>query len=716
MFYRGLFLLLLVTMCAARIPDGPPKLLYSTYLGGEGNDSIEAIAIDGTGNIYLTGLTSSSDFPVTPNAVQKQLAGKLDLFVLKLNPAGNTILYSTYLGGTGSDVARGIAVDGAGNIYVAGDTTSTDFPVKNAAQPVYGGGVSDGFAFKLKADGSALDYSTYAGGNGEEYLYKIVIDVSGNAYLCGSTDAQNYPTRNALYPNYRGGLADGFVTKVDPAGSTFLYSTFLGGSQTDAVAALAVDGEGNLFAAGATNSLDFPVLNAYQSTRRDSYDGFIAKLNASGQALVFSTYLGGSGSEACADLAINAAGQAFVTGSTSSRDFPLASPAQAKFGGGNYDAFAAKLGHQGNSLLYSTYLGGDGLADKGDDEAFAITVDALGNAYIAGVTYSQSFPTTDSTKSLTPDRDAFVVKLIPAGVPIGYSTYLGGNGMDLSRDIAVDALGNAYVAGSTVSPDFPTLNALQATRANASDGFLTKLAAVERGGVTTVSAASYAPTSVAPESIVSAFGTGMADVTLSGGSSPLPTILAGTTISVNGAPVPLFYISPDQINYLIPASVGTGTASVTLYNDGAIIGAGAIQIAMVSPGIFTMDATGKGLPAAQIFRLKADRTQSWQPVAGIDPKTGLPFAIPIDLGPESDQVFLVLYGTGARYRSALSSVQASMGGLDAQVLYCGAQNDYVGLDQINLRIPRDLRGRGDVNVILNVDGKQANAVVVNIGN
>jgi hypothetical protein len=272
-----------------------PMLVYSTYLGGSLEDLASAIAVDGSGNAYVVGRTASTNFPTASPFQAANAGGGLDAFVTKLNAAGSALIYSTYLGGaSGPEDAFGIAVDTAGNAYVAGATGSTDFPTVNPLQAANGGGVNDAFVAKLNASGSALIYSTYLGGSLADTASGIAIDAAGNAYVGGFTASTNFPTASPLQAASGGGPGDAFVAKLNAAGSALVYSTYLGGSGSDRVSGIAVDGAGNMFVAGETSSTDFPTASPLQAVYGGGGDAFVTKLNAAGSALIYSTYLGGS--------------------------------------------------------------------------------------------------------------------------------------------------------------------------------------------------------------------------------------------------------------------------------------------------------------------------------------------------------------------------------------------------------------------------------------
>jgi len=399
------------------------------------------------------------------------------------------LVYSTYLGGAGTDEARDVAVDSSGSVYLCGETTSADFPTANAFDATFGAGVfagaRDAFVTKLNAAGTAVVYSTYLGGssdasnpaNGDDRCFGIRVDSAGNAYLAGETHSPDFPTANAVQATFGGGLSDAFVTKLNASGTALVFSTFLGGSIFDAAADVALDSSNNVYVTGRTTSANYPTANAIQGAQASQFaDAFVTKLNASGTALVYSTYLGGSGGEAFeagSGIAVDAAGNAYVAGQTSSTNFPTVNPVQATFGGGSPDgdAFVTKVNAAGTAFVYSTYLGG-----AGNDPAFDVDADAAGNAYVTGSTASANFPTANALRgTLGGPTDGFVTKLNASGTAFVYSTYLGGAAGDSGNGIAADSAGNAHVAGGTDSADFPTVNPFQAAYAGGIDAFVTRL-------------------------------------------------------------------------------------------------------------------------------------------------------------------------------------------------------------------------------------------------
>ena len=258
-------------------PSGK-SILYSTYLGGAYDDGVSGVAVDGSGAVYVTGTTLSTNFPAK-NAYQKTLRGESDVFVSKLSPSGKSIVYSTYLGGSGDDRWSAIALDSRGAAYITGVTESADFPVKNAYQKTYGGGWEDVFVTKFSATGASLDYSGYLGGTKYEYGCAIAVDGSGAAYIAGYTASTNFPTKNAFQKTYGGGYEDGFIAKLSSGGKNLVYASYLGGSENDDCDNIAVDGRGAAYVIGNTRSPNFPLKNAFQKTLQGYEDGFVAKFS-----------------------------------------------------------------------------------------------------------------------------------------------------------------------------------------------------------------------------------------------------------------------------------------------------------------------------------------------------------------------------------------------------------------------------------------------------
>lgn len=456
-----------------------PVFSYSSYLGGSGSDAAYGIAVDETGSVYVTGYTSSTNFP-TVNPLQPNRGGSglvLNAFVTKLDPSGTTVVFSTYVGGSGGDAGVGIALDNSNNIYVVGTTSSSDFPTAGAPFQQFKSGGQDTFVAKLNPLGNALVYSTFLGGSGDEKAGGIAVNSAGNAFVTGQTGSTNFPTASPAQSTLAG-PTNAFVAELSTSGGSLVYSTYLGGSGSgtkgDAGNGIGVDGSGNAYVTGFTNSTNFPTLNALQSISRGGQDAFVTKFSSNG-ALAYSTFLSGSGDDLGVGIAVDGSGNAYVTGWTRSTNFPTATGAAQSahaIDGGQNDGFVTKLTPTGG-MLYSTYLGGGG-----EDEPEAIAVDRAGFAYVVGVSNSTDFPVGGGAPQAAyrGGGDAFVAELAPAGNGLIYSTYLGGSGADQANAVAADRGGSAYVAGVTSSSDFPVLSAAQPRSGGGTqDAFVTKI-------------------------------------------------------------------------------------------------------------------------------------------------------------------------------------------------------------------------------------------------
>jgi hypothetical protein len=405
----------------AKLNSSGTALVYATFLGGTGNDCGNGIAVDGSGNAYVTGSSGSVDFPVSIGAFQTNFGGVGDVFVTKLNATGTALVYSTFLAGNSWEDGNGIAVDGSGNTYVTGYTWSTNFPVTVGAFQTTLGGDCDAFVTKLNATGTALVYSTFLGGNVNDQGYGIVVDKSGNVYITGRTGSGDFPlTDGAFQTAFGGGTLNAFVTKLNAAGTALIYSTYLGGAKDDYGRGIAVDGSGNAYVTGWTSSVNFPVTaGAFRTVYGGDWeDAFVTKLNPTGTALVYSTYLGGSANDLGYGIAVDGSGYAYITGGTDSGNFPVTEGAFQTDSGGDGDAFAAKLNPTGTALVYSTRLGG---WYYGNDCSNGIAVDESGNAYITGSTSSVYFRVTVGAFQTVYSgsyEDAFVAKFTMKAVSI----------------------------------------------------------------------------------------------------------------------------------------------------------------------------------------------------------------------------------------------------------------------------------------------------------
>jgi len=465
---------------SARTQDNPDDLLYATFLGGSNDEYGYGIAVDGDGAAYVTGHTYSSDFPTTPGAFDTTLNSYSDAFVVKVNPSATGLAYATFLGGSEYESGEGIAVDDTGAAYVTGWTFSSDFPTTPGAfDTTYNGGYDDAFVVKVNPSGTGLAYATFLGGSDNERSEGIAVDDTGAAYVAGYTGSSDFPTTPGAFDTTFNGDHDAFVVKVNPSATGLAYATFLGGSYSDWGSGIAVDGDGAAYVRGETYSSDFPTTpGAFDTTYNGGYntDPFVVKVNPSGTGLAYATFLGGSDDDWVYGIAVDGDGAAYVTGETSSSDFPTTPGAFDTTYNGDWDAFVVKVNPSGTGLAYASFLGGSEY-----DWGHSIAVDDTGAAYVAGTTESSDFPTTPGAFDTTYDGgtfDAFVVKVNPSGTGLAYATFLGGSDDDRVDGIAVDGTGAAYVTGHTYSSDFPTTPGAFDTTFNGGnqDAFVAKLA------------------------------------------------------------------------------------------------------------------------------------------------------------------------------------------------------------------------------------------------
>ncbi len=445
----------------AKLNPAGTALVYATYLGGNGNDRARAIAVDATGAAYVMGLTQSANFPLLAPA-QGTFGGGTDMFVTKLSPAG-TIVYSTYIGGSSTEEAwEAIAVDGTGHAYVGGRTTSPDLPVTSGAFQTSLAGGTDAFVAKLSAAGSAFVYATYVGGSADDYGGGIAVDAGGSAYLVGGSSSPNFPTTPGAFQTSFAGNGDAYLVKLNATGTGLVYGTFLGGASIDEGWGVAVDSAGNAFVVGHTASYDFPTQAPFQASQAGSFDGFVTKLNATGSAIVYSTYIGGSEEDFLfSGIGLDASGSVSFGAHTHSSNYPLMLPIQAADTSPYWSNAVTKLGPDG-SLAFSTYLGGSG----DEIQHGGVAVDPAGNLYVSGTTESTDFPTLNPFQPTNHGNfDAFVVKIIESAIsiapasatvpPRGTQSFagIGGSGgftyavtVDASGGATIDSAGN-YHAG-----------------------------------------------------------------------------------------------------------------------------------------------------------------------------------------------------------------------------------------------------------------------------
>jgi uncharacterized protein (TIGR03437 family) len=765
-----------------------PTMTYATYLGGSDNEASRGVAVDSAGNIYVTGFTVSLDLPHTGGSLQPSYHGGTiepdiggDAFVAKYTAAG-ALSYVTYLGGKGDDVGAAIAVDASGNAYVTGFTSSSDFPTtRGAFQATYGGaggsgqyiaGVAgpfgDAFIAKLNSTGTALTYCTYLGGSADEKASAIAVDGAGNAYVGGTTLSTNFPTSNAFQTTNKGsgGSApflgpgtppylvngDGFVTAINPSGSALLFSTYLGGTLDDGVTAIAVDSAGNVYAGGFTLSSNFPVQGAFQTKYGGAAsasaqpvistgDGFVAKFTPAGK-LSYATYLGGSGDDMVMGLAVDSQGAVYVTGPTSSSDFPgiSANAAQKKLAGPTTihnqtgfvwgDAFVAKLAPSGSTLAYATYLGG-----TNDDAGMAIAVDGAGDAIVGGFAMSTNLPVTSDALQKTwagagnsqfftdPTGDGFIAKVSPDGSSFLYLSYYGGESSEAITALAIDGAGNVVAAGNTTSTKLPvTANAAQKAFGGQSsatptettgDAFVAVFSGLTSGAAAPVpvisdveNGASF-QTGITANAWFTIKGSLLSSVTDTWDKSivngALPTKVDGVSVTVGGKPAYIYYISPTQINAVAP-DVPAGTTQVIVSNSIGTSAGTSVAASIYSPAFFEWAA-----PSGTLYAV-ATRTDFTLAV-----KDGT-FSVPTVAAKRGDVIILwgTAFGptnpatpvgvTAPASAPTADPVTVTVGGTAAQV-YTGVgylSQGYAAVYQIAITVPN--LPDGDYPVVATIKG------------
>ncbi|MBC7796704.1 MAG: SBBP repeat-containing protein [Pyrinomonadaceae bacterium] len=471
-----------------------PAVTYSTYLDGNVDfASIDdgCMTADSAGNAYTCGTTTSSDYPTTSGTFDTTYNSGEDIFITKINSDGSSLVYSTFLGGSVVEEAFDIKLDASNNVYIVGSTQSTNFPTTTGSFDTIQSGAADGFITKLNANGNALIYSTFLGAENTDIVNTIATDAAGNAYVAGRTNSNialepviisNFPTTLGAYDtSHNGGGFDSFVTKINPTGTTLVYSTFLGGNDFEGPAAIAVKTDGTAVIAGTTDSPNFPTsTGAFSTTRGGTRDTYVTGINPAGTAVAFSTYIGGgSNFDSPVAIALDSSGAIVIAGRTggTGTDFPTTPGAYDTTYNFSTDGYIAKLNPTATALIFSTYLGADRL-----DALIDMAMDSAGNIYVSGWTESPLFPLVNPTDAIYNDGsdingnyDVFVSKLSPNGSQLLFSTFLGGLSFERGQGIAVQDVDKVIIGGATSSSNFPTtLNAYDPIYNGSGDAFVTK--------------------------------------------------------------------------------------------------------------------------------------------------------------------------------------------------------------------------------------------------
>jgi|HubBroStandDraft_1064217.scaffolds.fasta_scaffold00370_17 hypothetical protein len=598
-----------------------PVLLYSTYLGGSGDDQPSGIAVDSTGSVYVAGYTDSTDFPLA--TLGSLPAGSTHVFVAKLDPTGSTLVYADYIGGNSQDYGYAVALDRANDVYVTGSTASSDFPLVNPYQATYPGSFN-AFLTKLSPDGSSLLYSTYLGGNGSDQPASVAVDGLGEMVVAGNTTSTNFPMANAYQGTVsanQGGVWGnyGFVSKFTADGSSLVYSTYLGGSSNVAydcgtpcwpspystVAGVAVDSSGNAYAAGVTNTYNFPTTSsAYLTTntvQEDGTVGFVSKFSSSG-SLDYSTYFYEASGilTSIAAVAADGSGSAYVTGvAYSDGTFPITSTSicdPGVDGAACGYAFVTKFDPTGSTLAYSTFLGPNNNASPQ-----TIALDSNNDAYVLASTTSSSFGIVNGLESYTSGNDVLLVEIDPIASTELFATYLGASLDEFPAGVAVDASGNIYVGGSTDSPDFPvTQGAFQNVLGGGTDAFVLKI------GPTAAPAVSVSPSALQyAVQVVGTTSAGQSVLLRNMGSSALA--ITSITSSGDFAETDTCATSVSAAGNctlsvtFTPTAAGTRNGSIVIQDDAAgsphlitLSGDGAIAMVSLTPASLSFSATRVG--------------------------------------------------------------------------------------------------------------------------
>jgi uncharacterized protein (TIGR03437 family) len=678
------------------------KLVYSTYLGGNNQERAFGIAVDATGAVFVSGFTFSIDFPTT-NAIQPRVAGRPAAFLAKLSPTGDQFLFSTYLGGSGRNYGSGLTLDATGNPIMVGETESIDFPLQNPLQSSLlsqHGSPFNGFITKLSSAGDKILYSTYFCGAAQSALSKIALDSSGAMYVLGTTTTSGFPVKNPIQATFGGGLTDLVIAKLTPAGDSIVYATYFGGNDEEIALGLAVDAIGNVYVTGSTDSPDFPTKNSIQpfvgSTHSFKDDAFVVHISPSG-SLLYSTIIGGNGSDAGTGIALDSQGRVYVTGPTNSDDFPTKNPLQAAFGGGPDDMFYLRLAPETAppppfnaspaTLQFRFVIGGPTPSPQ------TVSVTSAGggplsfnpSSTVSWLKFTPSSGTTPATLISSVDPSGLnpgtytgsiqigsqtsiqvnltvlasapaVTGISPTSVPVGSETTvitISGSGFQQGAAVQLNgvAFPTTFVDSGTLRITLDKSNLTQAATLpftvvnpqSAPSSPVTFTIGTPAPGFTAagvVNAATFTGGPVAPGEIITIFGTN-----LSGG------------VSFDGTPAMPVFASPTQVNVTVPYSV-TGPATVLQMGASSV----QLQVAPSAPGIFAAVSVGDNV--------------------------------------------IVLYATGCGAltnddlpRCALP-VSVTVNGEPAQVLYAGIAPGLVqGANQINIQRPDGIAS-GQLTIVL----------------
>ncbi|QQS48978.1 MAG: SBBP repeat-containing protein [Acidobacteriota bacterium] len=727
-------------------PDGSGPV-WSTLLGGSGRDVAYSLTMDQNSNVVVAGMTGSRDFPVTPDAFQTAVENlkdyDTDAFATRIDPAGTAFAYSTLIGADGSEHAEVVKVNAAGEIYLFGATNSEFFPVTaNAIQSNlsllltdHNAPKPDCFILRLNPATKTLVYSTYLGGHYEEQPHGMVIDDEGHAYLTGWAFSSDFPTT----PGERSYGTDAFLTKVHPSGDYLVYSLTIGGTPGDGYSdhgfGITRDQAGRIYIAGATSSPTFPVVNPGQPYAGQT-DAFILRAEdkppAGADMTLRLTRTGAFKINRQVTYRIIAfnAGSEKSAGTITIRD---TLPAGLSF----VSAVAPdwNCGGSGQEVTCTTMK----VFDPGASSLIELNV-TIGEQAVPLVTNTVTL--SYGNDIVTTNNEAVVHNEVE---PVcSYALFPTSRTLTVLKSSGSEGFGVRAPAGCRwrVKPQVPWIHITSPGRDVGTGPGLNNVPATVyfdvdeyTGGeprtgtlliedqvmtvtqvkqTVSLNAASYGGGKLAPGSIAALFGNGLATTTAVADSQPLPTSLGGTTVVYRQSnsfdfPARLFFVSPTQINYLVPTGLHPNDITVVVTSGDGSISGGSTNLSLPSPGLFSANADGQGVAAATALRVKPGNIQTYEPVAGYDDTLKRFVPIPIDLGPESEQVYLILFGTGIVNQVTNSSfpVTVKIDGTIADVAFVGKQGDFAGLDQLNVLLPRSLIGKGEVEIELSQSIGQA---------
>ncbi len=776
-----------------------PVVIYSTFLGGERTDTAHAVAVDPQGNTYVTGETTSGDFPAVGTAITKIQGAVPYAFVTKFNAAGDKILYSTFIGGDSNTRGLAIAVDQAGNAYLGGVTGARNFPLVNPVQATQPG-LNIGYVAKLNPQGNALVFSTYIGGERNDEVRDIALDAEGNIHIVGRVTSTTFPTTSAFQPTF-GGSSDGFAAVYKAPDYRLKFSTLIGAASAEEANAVAVDSQGNTYVTGFSQGPGMATTGAYQKIVASPNDAFVAKISAAGTSLDWFTYYGGRGDDQGQTIALDGSGNILVGGWATSNNLPTTADALQPAIRGDSDAFIAKFSNTGRELLYATYLGSTTTRSSITESINRLAIDSLGSVTIAGVSNGADFPTVRPIQAYGGgSSDGFVARLNASLTAIDFSTHVGGTLDDSIFGMALDSGGGVHLGGDTLSTNFPLKNAIRTTFGGAREAFVSHICdpillpsstrldffyevgkalpekqtvqisacapipfqtqvlggftsatptnATTNGTITvtvnpqnkdlgtyqeqvrvTAADAVNSPISIkvvlhvtgpppvittagvahgatatggaiAPGELVVIYGDNLGPNSLANfavdGDGRMATSVSETRVYFDGVPAPIVYAYKGQVSVIVPYAVaGKASTKIELEYQAVRSAPITVPVTATAPGIFTANTSGTGQGSIL--------NQDYSVNGGSNPASRGSYIAIYGTGEGqtdpggSDGVF-----TGTTLPKPLAHVTVTIGGVDAPVVYAGGAPGLVaGVFQVNVKVPQEIPA-GSAEVLVKV--------------